>query len=85
MTQNAMNKQSCGKCRWLPVCIDPCDDCENMNVLDDAGNLLSGKEYCNLEQGDKECRKITGPTCKDYEPKLSGFDPLIADYIEKLS
>jgi hypothetical protein len=62
--------QSCRKCRWIRVCVDPCDDCENMDVVDGNGNLLPGKEYCPFEQGSKECRKLAGKTCQQYEPKL---------------
>lgn len=78
-------EQSCGKCRWLPVCIDPCTDCKNLDVVDDDGELLPGKEFCELEQGSKECRKIAGPTCKEYEPTLHGVDLQLLDCIKKLS
>lgn len=68
-------KQSCRKCRWRIVCIDPCTDCEIINA---------GIE-CDFEQGDKECRKIAGKTCKQYETKLPGVDLQLIDCIKKLS
>ena len=64
-------KKSCRKCRWIEICIDPCDDCVNMDVVDADGNLLPGKDYCPFEQGSKECRKIAGTNCRQYEPKLN--------------
>ena len=64
-------KQTCKKCRWLPICIDPCDDCKNSEVVDDDGELLPGKEYCQFEQGEKDCRKIAGDKCQQYEPRLA--------------
>ena len=65
--------KSCKKCRWLPVCIDPCDDCKK---------LVTG---CNLEQGDDECRKIAVAGCKRYEHKLPGVDLQLIECIKKLS
>ena len=79
-------KQSCRKCRWLPVCIDPClPDCENADVVDSNCELPPGKKYCEFEQGDKECRKIAGKTCETYEPRLPGVDLQLIDCMKKLS
>ena len=79
-------KQSCFKCRWIEICIDPCDDCQNFDVTDDKGNLLPGKKYCSFEQGSKKCRQIAGTYCKQYEPKLTvSPDPCVEKVKKMLS
>ena len=68
-------KQTCRKCRWEEICIDPCDDCPNMKAVkfDSKGNPHLNT-LCPHEQSDKNCVKIVAPTCKQYEPKLNGVD-----------
>jgi hypothetical protein len=65
---------NCKDCRWRPICIDPCDDCPNMDVVDENGDLLPGKEYCPYEQHSKKCNKIIAPVCNQFEPSLGSVD-----------
>jgi hypothetical protein len=82
-----MNKveKSCKNCRCLPSCIDPCDDCINMDVVDADGNLLPGKEYCPYEQHSEECERICASTCRSFTPKLRGRDVLVETWIKSMS
>lgn len=78
-------KKACKNCRWIPSCIDPCDDCVNMDVVDGEGNLLPGKDYCPYEQHSKECEKICIKTCESFTPKLRGPDPLVEAWMKSMS
>lgn len=75
---------NCKNCRWLPVCIDPCDDCVNMSVLDEDGMLLPGKDYCPHEQHSKACNKVAAKTCKSFEPRLGGVDLRLKATMDRL-
>jgi len=72
-------QKSCKTCRWITVCIDPCDDCPNMlNVKFDENHNPIEDTLCKFEQGDSNCRKVAGINCKQYQRKLkSKFDPQV--------
>lgn len=78
--------KNCRDCRWVEICIDPCDDCPNMNAvkLDLSGEPIP-ETLCPFEQGDKDCRKIVAPTCESFEPRLAGVDFKVARIKEMLS
>jgi hypothetical protein len=78
--------RNCRKCRWVEVCIDPCDDCPNMNAvkLDASGEPIP-ETFCPYEQGDKNCHRVVAPTCESFEPRLAGVDLKVIRIKEKLS
>jgi hypothetical protein len=51
--------QSCKRCAWFEVCIDPC--------AGECPNLLGGEDCCQQEQGSYECQKIIGIVCSSFE------------------
>lgn len=57
---------SCKNTKW---CIDPCDDCPNMEKVEfDEKGMPIENTLCIHEQGSEECRVIVCPVCESYEP-----------------
>ena len=74
-------KQSCKHCAWIETCIDPCNEaCPNMQVTDDKGNLLEGKDYCPFEQGSEECQSVIGAVCTSFELPTKETDHKVEKY-----
>ena len=71
-----MPEKSCYNCRWLSVCIDPCDGCIK---------LLHEDDVCHYEQGDRNCRQSAHITCDDWELLLKGRDKKLEEIKKTLS
>jgi hypothetical protein len=65
-----MTKKNCRQCFYRRTCFDPCDGCTNFDVVDEDGNLLPGKDYCQHPQGSAKCQAIAAQTCESYEPAI---------------
>ena len=67
-----MPKQSFRTCRMslLGGCIDPCDDCPNIEAVkfDDQGEPIK-ETLCKFDQMDRNCRKVICPVCTAWKPK----------------
>jgi hypothetical protein len=55
-----------------------------MDVVDDNGSLLPGKEYCPYDQHSPECEKICISTCTSFTPKLKGRDFVVERWIKQM-
>jgi len=63
-------------------CIDPCDDCPNMNAVkfDTNGDVIEST-LCQLEQGSKECYALVCKTCKQFKPRGTLQEQI--DFVER--
>jgi len=91
-------KRTCNNCRWYPICIDPCDNCEIYNsikfklssgkIVDledcDEGGKIVEETLCPHEQHDKKCNKIAAITCEEFEYPLGGYDPELEKIMKSL-
>jgi hypothetical protein len=51
-----------------------------MQVLDNEGNLLEGKDYCEFEQGSEECQSVIGGVCTTFELPSKETDKRVEKY-----
>ncbi|MDD2251263.1 MAG: hypothetical protein PHE92_09250 [Candidatus Cloacimonetes bacterium] len=80
-----IKKRTCNNCRWYPICIDPCDNCEIYNSIkfDKEGEIVE-ETLCPHEQHDKKCNKIAAITCEEFEYPLGGYDPELEKIMKSL-
>ena len=94
-----IKKKICNNCRWYPICIDPCDNCEIYNSIkfrlpngeivgsdDCEGDCEIVEEtLCPHEQHDRKCNKIVAVTCEEFEYPLDCEDVELIKIMKSLS